>query len=86
MSDKVCCQQYEIDYKKVVEEIQETLYKKIEYYKVKLQEETNPIKYIEQKAMLDNSNNLLESIYRMFEYCKKPVEVRKVVLKEMLGE
>ena len=75
MSDKVCCQQYEIDYKKVVEEIQETLYKQSEYYKIKLQEETNPIKYIEQKAMLDNSNNLRESIYGMFEYCKKPVEI-----------
>ena len=75
MSDKVCCQQYVIDYKKVVKEIQEELYKKIEYYKIKLQEETNPIKYIEQKAILDNSNNLLDSIYRMFEYCKKPVEI-----------
>ena len=75
MSDKVCCQAYDIDYKKVVEEIQEELYKKIEYYKIKLQEETNPIKYIEQKAMLDNSNNLQENIYRMFEYCKKPVEI-----------
>ena len=75
MSDKVCCQQYEIDYKKVVKEIQEELYKKIEYYKIKLQEETNPIKYIEQKAMLDNSNNLLDIIYSMLEYCKKPVEI-----------
>ena len=75
MSDKVCCQAYEVDYKKVVEEIQEELYKKIEYYKIKLQEETNPIKYIEQKAMLDNSNNLQENIYRMLEYCKKPVEI-----------
>ena len=74
MSEKECCQ-YVIDYKKVVEEIQETLYKQIEYYKIKLQEETNPIKYIEQKAMLDNSNNLLESIYSMLEYCKKPVEI-----------
>ena len=69
------CQQYEIDYKKVVKEIQEELYKKIEYYKIKLQEETNPIKYIEQKAMLDNSNNLLDNIYSMLEYCKKPVEI-----------
>lgn len=69
------CQTYVIDYKKVVKEIQETLYKQIEHYKIKLQEETNPIKYIEQKAMLDNSNNLLDSIYRMFEYCKKPVEI-----------
>ena len=75
MSDKVCCQAYEVDYKKVVEEIQEELYKKIEYYKIKLQEETNPIKYIEQKAVLDNSNNLQENIYRMLEYCKKPVEI-----------
>lgn len=64
------CQSYEIDYKKVVKEIQEELYKKIEYYKIKLQEETNPIKYIEQKAMLDNSNNLLDSIYRMLDYRK----------------
>ena len=77
MSDKVCCQNYVIDYKKVVEEIQEELYKKIEYYKIKLQEETNPIKYIEQKAMLDNSNNLLDSIYKMFEYCRKPVDNEK---------
>lgn len=76
MSDKVCCQPYEIDYKQVVQEIQETLYKQSEYYKVKLQEETSPFKYIEQKAVLDNSNNLQESIYRMLEYCKKPVEVK----------
>ena len=69
------CQAYEIDYKKVVKEIQEELYKKIEYYKIKLQEETNPIKYIEQKAMLDNSNNLLDIIYNMLEYCKKPAEI-----------
>ena len=75
MSDKVCCQAYKIDYKQVVQEIQETLYKQSEYYKVKLQEETNPIKYIEQKAVLDNSNNLQESIYRMLDYCKKPVEI-----------
>ena len=33
MSDEVSCQNYEIDYKKVVEEIQEELYKKIEYCK-----------------------------------------------------
>ena len=72
MSDKeCCCQAYEIDYKKVVKEIQETLDKLVEELKHKLQEETNPIKYIEQKAMLDNSNNLLDSIYRMLEYCKK---------------
>ena len=70
-----CCQAYEVDYKKVVKEIQEELYKKIEYYNIKLQEETNPIKYIEQKAMLDNSNNLLDIIYNMLEYCKKPVEI-----------
>ena len=74
MSEKEC-QAYEVDYKKVVEEIQEELYKKIEYYKIKLQEETNPIKYIEQKAVLDNSNNLRESIYGMFDYCKKPIEI-----------
>ena len=74
MSEKEC-QAYEVDYKKVVEEIQEELYKKIEYYKIKLQEETNPIKYIEQKAMLDNSNNLLDSIYEILGYCKKPVEI-----------
>ena len=69
------CQAYEIDYKKVVKEIQEELYKKIEYYKIKLQEEPNPIKYIEQKAMLDNSNKLLDIIYEILEYCKKPVDI-----------
>lgn len=64
------CQAYEIDYKKVVKEIQEELYKKIEYYKIKLQEETNPIKYIELKAILDETIQLNECIYRMFEFRK----------------
>ena len=75
MSDKEYCQLYEIDYKKVVKEIQETLYRRKEELVNKLQEETNPIKYIEQKAMLDNSNNLLDSIYNMLEYFKKPAEI-----------
>ena len=74
MSDKEC-QQYEIDYKKVVEEIQEELYKKIEYYKIKLQDEKNPIRYIELNAILSEAMQLRECIYKMFEYCKKPVEV-----------
>ena len=47
MSDKVCCQQYEIDYKKVVQEIQETLDKLVEELKHKLQDE---------KALLDILN------------------------------
>ena len=75
ISNKVCCQQYEIDYKKVVEEIKETLDKLVEELKHKLQDEKSPIKYIELKAILDNSNNLLDSIYRMLEYCKKPAEI-----------
>ena len=85
MSDKVCCQAYEIDYKKVVEEIQETLDKHEKDLVNKLQEEKSPIKYIELKAILDDTIQLKENIYRMFEYCKKPVEVRKDVLKEMLN-
>ena len=83
MSDKVCCQQYEIDYKKVVEEIQETLHRHEKILVNKLQEEKSPIKYIELKAILDETVQIKENVYRMFEYCKKPVEVRKDVLKEM---
>lgn len=75
MSDKVCCRQYEIDYKKVVEEIQETLDKLEEELKHKLQEEKSPIRYIELKAILDDTMHLREYIYSMFEYCKKPVEI-----------
>lgn len=85
MSDEVCCQAYEIDYKKVVEEIQETLYKHEKDLVNKLQEEKSPIKYIELKAILDETVQLKENICRMFEYCKKPVDVRKDVLKEMLN-
>ena len=75
MSDKVCCQAYEIDYKKVVEEIQETLDKLVEELKHKLQDEKSPIRYIEFNAILSETIQLRENIYRMFEYCKKPVEI-----------
>ena len=75
MSSKECCQQYEIDYKKVVQEIQETLYKHEGDLKNKLQEEKSPIRYIELKAILDDTMHLREYIYSMFEYCKKPVEI-----------
>ena len=69
------CQAYEVDYKKVVEEIQETLYKREKDLVNKLQEEKSPIKYIELKAILDDTMHLREYIYSMFEYCKKPVEI-----------
>lgn len=69
------CQAYEIDYKKVVEAIQETLEKLEEELKNKLQDEKSPIRYIEQKAMLDETIQLNECICRMLEYCKKPVEI-----------
>lgn len=75
MSDKVCCQQYEIDYKKVVEEIKETLDKLVEELKHKLQDEKSPIRYIELNAILNETIQLNECIYRMLEYCKKPVEI-----------
>ena len=75
MSDKVCCQQYVIDYKKVVEEIQETLDKLVEELKHKLQDEKSPIRYIEYNAILSETIQLRENICRMFEYCKKPVEI-----------
>ena len=75
MSDKVCCQQYEIDYKKVVEEIQETLDKLVEELKHKLQDEKSPIRYIEYNAILSETMQLNECICRMFEYCKKPAEI-----------
>lgn len=75
MSDKVCCQPYEVDYKKVVQEIQEAIYMKTEDLKKELKEETNPIRYIEIKAILDDVKQLRECIYHMFEYCKKPVEI-----------
>ena len=69
------CQAYEIDYKKVVEEIKETLDKLLEELKHKLQDEKSPIRYIEFNAILSATIQLRENIYRMFEYCKKPVEI-----------
>ncbi len=77
MSDKVYCQTYEIDYKKVVEEIQETLYKHEKDLVNKLQEEKSPIKYIELKAILDETIQLKENIHRMFEYCKNLLRLEK---------
>ena len=75
MSEKKCCQLYEIDYKKVVQEIQETLYKHEKELVNKLQEEKSPIKYIELKAILYDTMQLKENICRIFEYCKKPVDI-----------
>ena len=76
MSDKeCCCQVYEIDYKKVVKEIQETLYKHEKELVNKLQDEKSPIRYIELNARLDDTIQLSENICRMFEYCKKPIEI-----------
>ena len=75
MSEKECCKQYEIDYKKVVQEIQETLYKHEEDLKNKLQDEKSPIRYIEFNAILSETIQLRDNIYSMLEYCKKPVEI-----------
>ena len=75
MSDKECCQQYEIDYKKVVKEILETLYKREKELANKLQEEESPIRYIELKAILDDVEHLREYIYKIIDDCKKPVEI-----------
>ena len=77
MSDKVFCQSYEIDYKKVVQEIQETLHTHEKELKNKLQDEKSPIIYIELNARLTDVTKLKECIYNMFKYCKKPVEVKK---------
>ena len=76
-SDKINCQAYEIDYKKVVQEIQEALYAHERELKNKLQDEKSPIIYIELNARLIDVIKLSECIYSMFEYCKKPVEVKK---------
>ena len=75
MSDKVNCQAYEIDYKKVVQEITETLYKREEDLENKLKDEKNPIRYIEFKAIIDDVKYLRNCIYGMFDYCRKPVDV-----------
>ena len=75
MSDKVNCQAYEIDYKKVVQEITETLYKREEELENKLKDEKSPIKYIELNAVLSDVKCLRNCIYGMFEYCRKPVDV-----------
>lgn len=77
MSNKVNCQAYEIDYKKVVQEIQETLCMHENEIEKNLQTEHNPFRYIELKAMLTDVKSLRNCIYEMFEYCKKPVEVKK---------
>ncbi len=69
------CQAYEIDYKKVVKEIKETLYKHEKELVNKLQDEKSPIRYIELKAVLDETIQLQENICRIFEYCKKPIEI-----------
>ena len=77
MESKVNCQAYEIDYKKVVQEIQEALYKKETDLEDKLQNEKSPIRYIELNAVLTDVKQLRECIYSMFEYCKKPIEVKQ---------
>lgn len=90
-SVKVNCQAYEIDYKKVVQEIQETLYTHEQELKNKLQDETSPIRYIELNARLTDVKQLMECIYSMFEYCKKPVDAKQddqpqfALLKEVSG-
>ena len=73
--EKACCQSYEIDYKKVVQEIQETLCMHKEEIEKKLQTEHSPFRYIELKAMLNDVNILRECISEMFEYCKKPAQI-----------
>ena len=77
MSNVNICQPYVVDYEKVVQEFQEMLYKREELFKNELQTEYNPIKYIEIKAMITDVGYLRERLYEMFEWYKKPVEVKK---------
>lgn len=77
MSDKVKCQHYAVDYQKIVREIQETLCIRQNELEDKLQDEKSPIRYIELNAVLNDVRKLRECIYSMFEYCKKPVEVKQ---------
>ena len=52
MSNNVNCQPCEVDYKKVVHEIQDALHFRSEDLQRQLQNESNPIRYIELKAVL----------------------------------
>ena len=65
MSDKECCKQYEIDYKKVVQEIQETLYKREEDLKNNLRNCNLPDLYSIQNLLDKNllENNVFENNY-----------------------
>jgi len=74
MSDKCNCQPYEVDYKQIVHEIIEALWERSKDLKNQLKDEKNPIRYIEQKAILNDVESLRETIFRMHDYCRKPMD------------
>lgn len=80
MCNECNCQPYEVDYKKVVQEIQEALYHRSEQLEKQLKKEYNPIRYIENKAILNDVEHLRNTIYDIIDYCKKPIkqEVQEV--------
>lgn len=77
MSDKVCCQAYEIDYKKVVQEIQEILYHREQDLIGEVKKELNPLKYLELSAQLREVREWYNCLIELKEYCNKPVEVKQ---------
>lgn len=77
MSDKVNCQPYEVDYKKVVQEIRDILYGREQDLRGELKKELNPLKYLELNARLSEVKDFHNTLLQLKEYCKKPAEVKQ---------
>ena len=73
--EKACCQQYEVDYKKVVQEIQEILYHREQDLINEIKTQLNPLKYLELTAQLREVREWYNSLIELKEYCKKPTQV-----------
>jgi hypothetical protein len=77
MSDKECCQAYEIDYEKVVREMGDILYGREQDLRGELKKELNPLKYLELNARLNEVKDFHNTLLELKEYCKKPVEEKQ---------
>lgn len=74
MENKVECKPYTIDWQKIVLNTKEMLFYKVEELEKALATETNPLKYIELKAVLENAKAITKKIDDMHGYCHKVVE------------
>mgnify|MGYP003302765717 CR=1 FL=1 len=73
--EKACCQQYEVDYKKVVQEIQEILYHREQDLINEIKTQLNPLKYLELTAQLREVRECYNTLLEFKEYLKKPIQV-----------